>query len=82
MDLKKYLADRKELVELALAQALMDNGMPSVLRESMEYSLQAGGKRLRSILTIAGAEAVGGKVQEVMSIGCAIEMIHTFSLIP
>jgi geranylgeranyl diphosphate synthase type II len=47
----------------------------------MRYSVQAGGKRLRPILVIAGAEAVGGTPEQVMETACAMEMIHTYSLI-
>jgi geranylgeranyl diphosphate synthase type II len=46
----------------------------------MEYSLTAGGKRLRPILVIAGAQSVGGQAEKVMPLAVAIEMIHTFSL--
>lgn len=47
----------------------------------MKYSLMAGGKRIRPVLCIAAAEAVGGKADEVLPAACAIEMIHTYSLI-
>ena len=81
MNLEKYLSDHKRLVEDMLLKYLADDGIPSTLRKSMEYSLSAGGKRLRPILVIAGAEAAGGSAKTVMPIACAIEMIHTFSLI-
>jgi len=51
------------------------------LRKAMAYSLKAGGKRIRPILVMAGAEAVGGKADAVLPVACALEMIHTFSLI-
>ena len=47
----------------------------------MKYSLMAGGKRIRPVLCIAAAEAVGGKADDVLPVACAIEMIHTYSLI-
>lgn len=55
--------------------------IPASLRESMEYSLLAGGKRLRPLLVIAAAEAVGGQREAAMPIAQAVEMIHTYSLI-
>jgi len=81
MNLALYLKERKQLVEAALSKSLSDESIPQALRKSMEYSLAAGGKRLRPVLVMAGAEAVGGDAQKVMPIACAIEMIHTFSLI-
>lgn len=81
MDLKTYLADRKRAVEAALKSSLSDKAIPDTLKRSMQYSLEAGGKRLRPILVIAGAEAVGGRAEKVMPVACALEMIHTFSLI-
>lgn len=55
--------------------------IPKVILESMEYSLMAGGKRLRPILLIEAAKSVGSNVEKVMPLACAIEMIHTYSLI-
>lgn len=55
--------------------------IPISLRESMEYSLLAGGKRLRPLLVIAAAEAIGGQREAAMPIAQAVEMIHTYSLI-
>ncbi len=81
MELKSYLAGKKNDVEGALMRWLSDDSIPPTLKRSMEYSLAAGGKRLRPILVIAGAEAVGGSSEKVMPIACALEMIHTFSLI-
>lgn len=81
MNLKSYLDDRRKLVESSLLSSLEDEFIPNTLKDAMQYSLKAGGKRLRSILVIAGAEAVRGLAKEVINIACAIEMIHTFSLI-
>lgn len=81
MTIETYLAKNKEEIEKSLFDYLQDESIPSRLKEAMEYSLKAGGKRIRPILVIAGAEAVGGTAQEVMHIACALEMIHTFSLI-
>lgn len=81
MQLKKYLEDKKIAVEAALADSIKDVSIPETLQKAMLYSLQAGGKRIRPILVIAGAEAVGGTQDKVMSAAVALEMIHTFSLI-
>lgn len=55
--------------------------IPASLRDSMEYSLLAGGKRLRPLLVIAAAEAIGGQREAAIPIAQAVEMIHTYSLI-
>ncbi|MFH0800238.1 MAG: farnesyl diphosphate synthase [Pseudomonadota bacterium] len=81
MDLKSYLNERRERVEGVLSRSIGDNDIPETLRRAMSYSLEAGGKRLRPILVIAGAEAVGGEESKVMRAAVAMEMIHTFSLI-
>ncbi len=82
LDLKNYLIQKKEAVDRALQ--LLFSRPPehlSEITEAMKYSLLAGGKRLRPVLCIAGAEAVGGKEEAVMPVACALELIHTFSLI-
>ncbi len=81
MDLKRYIAERCGQVEAAMLQSISDPSIPRTLREAMAYSLNAGGKRLRPVLCIAGAEAVGGGIDRVMPAAVALEMIHTFSLI-
>ncbi|MFQ5893912.1 MAG: polyprenyl synthetase family protein, partial [Nitrospinota bacterium] len=81
-DLAAYLAERGRAVEKALDQFLPQaDTYPSVIHEAMRYSVFAGGKRLRPILVIAGAEAVGGQPEGVMPTACAFELIHTYSLI-
>ncbi|WP_138493408.1 polyprenyl synthetase family protein [Paenibacillus pinistramenti] len=55
--------------------------VPAVLKDSMLYSLTAGGKRLRPLLVIAAAESLGGSREAAMPVACAVEMIHTYSLI-
>jgi geranylgeranyl diphosphate synthase type II len=81
-DLEVYLNDRRQLVDAALDRFLPseDTPPPSVHR-AMRYSVLAGGKRLRPILVIAGAELVGAQSSRVMPTACALEMIHTYSLI-
>jgi geranylgeranyl diphosphate synthase type II len=82
LDLKQYLETRRQMVERALEVSLpMQEGPEARVVEAMRYSLFAGGKRLRPILCLAAAEAVGGEIQAAMSAACALEMIHTYSLI-
>lgn len=59
----------------------LSSACPPVLRESMEYSLQAGGKRIRPILVLLACEACGGDVDRAIPAACAVEMVHTYSLI-
>lgn len=54
---------------------------PSTIHQSMRYSLFAGGKRMRPLLCLAAAEACGGSLREAMPLACAVECIHTYSLI-
>jgi geranylgeranyl diphosphate synthase type II len=81
-DLDRYLNERKKLVEAALAAHLdRCDGAPATLREAMSWSLLAGGKRLRPILALAACEAVGGKPDDAIDAACAVEFVHTYSLI-
>ena len=81
-DLKQYLEARRLTVEEALEVALpQQDGPETRVVEAMRYSLFAGGKRLRPILCLAASEAVGGDLEAAMPAGCALEMIHTYSLI-
>ena len=81
-DLKAYLDTRKALVDAALDRVLPpETAAPSRVHEAMRYSVLAPGKRLRPILVIAGAEAVGGRADAVLDTACALELIHAYSLI-
>lgn len=81
-DLKAYLKVCRERVDTALNELLNEGHLnASCIISAMKYSLMAGGKRLRPVLCIAAAEAVGGKGQDVWRAACAIEMVHTYSLI-
>ena len=81
-DLDGYLNERKKMVEAALAAHLdRCEGAPATLREAMSYSLLAGGKRLRPILALAACEAVGARPDEAIDAACAVEFVHTYSLI-
>jgi geranylgeranyl diphosphate synthase, type II len=80
--LDEYLETRKTLVDQALELYLpAESTEPPVIFRSARYSVFAGGKRLRPILCIAAAEAVGGPIDTVMPTACALELIHTYSLI-
>jgi geranylgeranyl diphosphate synthase type II len=82
LEIESYLRERAAMVERALAGAVAEPGGPaSRLLEAMRYSLLAGGKRLRPVLALAACEAVGGRLEAAMAFACAIEMIHTYSLI-
>ena len=82
MDMKAKWQERRELVEAQLPRELRrDEPLDATLCASMEYSLMAGGKRLRPILLMAAADAVGGRGEDFLTTGCALEMIHTYSLI-
>ena len=82
MDLKAYLKERKELIDRKILKFLPSKPkFGKKLHDAVEYSLTVGGKRLRPILCMAGCEVVGGKLEDAITPGCAIEMIHTYSLI-
>lgn len=79
-NLEKYLQQRQILVEEALDRSIVP-AKPETIYESMRYSLLAGGKRLRPILCLATCELSGGTIEMAMPTACALEMIHTMSLI-
>lgn len=82
MELKKLWSERSKLVEEQLVKELNEaNPLDKTLCESMKYSLMAGGKRLRPVMLMAAADAVGAKGTDFLTTACAIEMIHTYSLI-
>lgn len=75
-------AEYLRMVEDALPVQLASLGdMPPLLHEAMHYSLSAGGKRLRPVLLLAACETLGGNAADVLPFACALEMIHTYSLI-
>ncbi|MBC8143741.1 MAG: polyprenyl synthetase family protein [Armatimonadetes bacterium] len=81
-DLDTYAARWSESIHAALSTYTPPaDAPPAVLHEAIRYSLFAGGKRLRPLLCVAGAEAVGGTGEIVLPTAAALEMIHTFSLI-
>jgi geranylgeranyl diphosphate synthase, type II len=82
VDLQQYLQSRRQLVEKALDDMLPpEDNDPAILHKAMRYSVFAGGKRIRPVLAIAAAEAVGGKSSDVLPLAVALECIHTYSLV-
>ncbi len=82
MELKEYLKERKELIDREILKYLPpEPPYGKKLYQAVKYSLTVGGKRLRPILCLAGCEVVGGKVEDAITPACAIEMIHTYSLV-
>ncbi|PYJ29837.1 MAG: farnesyl-diphosphate synthase [Verrucomicrobia bacterium] len=82
MNIKTYLVSRQKLVERALDRFLPKaNTKPATLHRAIRYSLFAGGKRLRPILCLAAAQACGGKIRNALPLACAVECIHTYSLV-
>ena len=82
MDLKSYFDHHIRRVDKALEVLLPgESTLPASLHKAMRYSVFAGGKRIRPILMIAACESVGGDPERVISAACAMEMIHTYSLI-
>ncbi len=77
-----YQKERAKLVEKNLSKYIAKiKNSPKILTDAMNYSLQAGGKRVRPILVMATAEAFGKKAADVLPAACAVEMLHTYSLI-
>ena len=82
MDIKKYLQEKGDIVNKALDRLLPgENEFPQKLHKAMRYSVFAGGKRIRPVLAIASAETFGGLTDSIIDIACAVELIHTYSLI-
>lgn len=82
MDISQYLERKRQDVDRFLDQVIPSEKIePTTLHEAMRYSLFAGGKRVRPILALAAAEAVGQPPQAVLAIASSLELIHTYSLI-
>ena len=82
VDLKAYLDGHRATVDAALERVLPPESAPPVsIHRAMRYSALAPGKRLRPVLVMAGAEAVGGRADAVLDTACALELIHAYSLI-
>jgi geranylgeranyl diphosphate synthase, type II len=82
MDIRKYLQEKKEAVDSALHRYFLSRvDYPPSLLKAVQYSLFAGGKRIRPILAMAASDAAGGGREGLLPFACALEMIHTYSLI-
>ncbi len=82
MEMESYLRDRIQRVDTALDGYLpAARTKPATIHEAMRYSLFAGGKRLRPILTLAAAEACNGGIDPALPAACAVECVHTYSLV-
>lgn len=84
MDIKEYFKTKGDAITNFLDcyfKGTTFQNVPQPLKESMRYSIMAGGKRLRPILAMAACEAVGGKADEVIRAAAALEVVHTYSLI-
>ena len=82
MNIKAYLARKKDIIDKTLEKLVPPaKTFPPVIHEAMRYSLFAGGKRVRPVLAIAAAEAVGAATADLLPVAGALEIIHTYSLI-
>jgi geranylgeranyl diphosphate synthase type II len=82
MDIALYLKQNKELIDKRLDELLpADTEYPAIIHQAMRYSIFAGGKRIRPTLTLAACQAVKKEKALVLDSGCAMELIHTYSLI-
>lgn len=81
-DLAEYLGQQKDRIDTYLDRFLpAEDCPPETIHSAMRYSVFAGGKRIRPILTLSTAEATGGSFGTAIYVACALEMIHTYSLI-
>ncbi|MGA0846869.1 MAG: polyprenyl synthetase family protein, partial [Luteolibacter sp.] len=82
MDLTSYLSERSAMVDAELKRLLpRRNQAPKSIHEAMHYVVFAGGKRLRPVLCLAAAEACGGDLKNALPAACAVELMHTYSLV-
>jgi geranylgeranyl diphosphate synthase type II len=81
-DLKSYLLDKRQQIDAELQRILETAPLPKArIVAAMRYALLSGGKRLRPVLCLAACETVGGNAEHALPVACALEMIHTYSLI-
>ena len=82
LDASAAMEALRQAVDEALDRALPpESAWPATLHRAVRYSLFAGGKRIRPVLVLAAGEAVGGAREELMPLACAVEMVHTYSLV-
>ena len=80
-ELKPYIKQKNEIIDAALEKVFQDSHSSKTLVKAMKYSLMAGGKQIRPVLCLAACEAVGGVPEDALTAACALELIHTYSLI-
>src|SRR5437867_5167863 len=81
-ELQSYLDRRRAEIDAALDAVLPpEDAVPQRIHQAMRYAVFAGGKRLRPILVLAGCEAAGGAAAAALSLACAVECVHTYSLV-
>jgi geranylgeranyl diphosphate synthase type II len=80
-DLKNYIQKKSQVVNDALELLLQNSQQDETINKAMQHSLMAGGKRIRPVLCLAATEAVGGNPTDALTAACAMEMIHTYSLV-
>ena len=80
-ELKLYIKQKNQIIDAALERMFQDSHSSKTLVKAMKYSLMAGGKQIRPVLCLAACEAVGGVPEDALTAACALEMIHTYSLI-
>src|ERR1700761_605608 len=82
MDFSRYWASRQKQVDAAMDRFLPSaKTRPTTIHQAMRYSIFAGGKRLRPVITLASAQVINGKSDPALPLACAGECIHTYSLI-
>ena len=80
IDIKSYVNEQAEIISSRLESVLAEN-MSSIVLDAMNYSVSNGGKRIRPILAVEFAKLCDGDIDTAINFGCAVEMIHTYSLI-
>lgn len=82
MDIKIYIENKKKIIDRALDRYLpASKERPQIIHMAMRYAVFPGGKRIRPIFAIAGFEACGGKGDSIMPVACAIELVHSYTLV-
>ncbi len=82
MDIREYIAHKKDIIDKALDRYLpLNSAKPQIIHKAMRYSVFPGGKRIRPIFAIAGFEACGGKGNSIIPVACGIELAHSYTLV-
>ena len=79
--LRQFIETRLPLIDQRLHELITSTNMPENLKKAMAYSVDAGGKRIRPLLVLATLEDIGSRSEDALTVACAVEMIHTYSLI-